>query len=168
MKIFRVCLYEMPSFTPILNSKGEWYNIEDFRVVSERLGTLIIPKGAISNLASIPILARIFIPVNSTHRLASVVHDHLYNTKGVVSYVNNKGDYSFVTLSREDVDLLFLDMLRMETIKTVNPDTKKYHDPKNLNKPLVNKYIAYIMYYAVRFGGWYNWRKKIEQRFDCL
>ena len=69
-----------PSFK--VGNKNEW--ILDSRMIYQTRDSDIIsiPKGFTTDFATIPRLARVFIPVNGKHRLAAVVHDWLWEPGG--------------------------------------------------------------------------------------
>jgi hypothetical protein len=57
-----------------------WELVEDFTVETSK-GTIIIPKGFKTDLASSPRLAWIFIPPFGRYTLAAIVHDYLCEIK---------------------------------------------------------------------------------------
>lgn len=58
---------------------NEWVLVESLLFYSHRIDKICkIPKFFITDLASIPSLARILIEVNGKHRYAAIIHDYLY------------------------------------------------------------------------------------------
>lgn len=83
-----------------------------------------VPVGFKTDLASIPRLARVLIPINGKHRSAAVLHDFFYELKGKV-----KGR----VVSRAEADNLFLEAMESEG---------------------VSYWKRYTMYWAVRAAFW--------------
>lgn len=94
--------------------------------------TITIPKGFITDLASIPRLFTRLIPVNGRHRAPAVVHDYLYSTKGHINYVPRNGGFG-ITIPRKECDLIFLEAMK---------------------EAGVSAWKRNVMYAAVRAGGW--------------
>ena len=118
----------------VSSSPGKWELDGEMRYASDLVGHLIvIPKGFVTDLASIPRLARLIIPVNGRHRLAAIVHDYLYARKGLLSIV--------VRMSRKQADQVFLEALKVQG---------------------VGWWKRQLMYTAVRAGGWAYWNKKAK------
>lgn len=61
-----------------------------------------VPIGFVTDLASIPRLARLIFPVNDLHRPAAVVHDYLYQ------YQKIGGQW----INRKEADRVFLEAMR--------------------------------------------------------
>ena len=88
---------------------------------------IIVPKGTKTDLASIPDGLKWFIS-NDDRRIIrpAICHDFLYSKQHVANRF----------FSREEADLLFYEMLRVEGM---------------------HWFKARMMYYAVRLGGWMAW-----------
>ena len=110
-------------------SGGNWVLASDFgyRTPGAYAYDIVIPKGFMCDLASIPRIFQLLIPVNDEHREAAVLHDWLYVQRGAVG--KNR-------LTRKQCDRMFL--IAME--ETGVPAWKRYS-----------------MYFAVRAGGWGAW-----------
>lgn len=93
--------------------------------------TIIVPKGFINDLASIPRFFRRVIPVNGRHRYAAVVHDWLY--------ANANGSRTVQGIDRETADKIFLEA--MEVLGVAGWKQK-------------------AMYQAVRLGGGVYWKRR--------
>ena len=92
-----------------------------------------VPKGFVTDFASIPRLLRIFIPKLGRYNKAAVLHDRAYQKH----YVRlNK--YDWFLFIRKDADLLFLDAMTDLGVK---------------------KWKRNIMYKFVRIFGFLSWRK---------
>ena len=152
---------------PVPLGAGMWVSLTTIKIYSERVGTFVIPPWVPNNLASIPKIARSIIDVNGPHRIAAIVHDYLYLTKGQVQRPSGE----VATLTRKQCDELFYDIMRMP--RNVFWQSYNYymqHAMRNLDlrssfdssKPLVGAVTAYSMYRAVRVGGWYAWSRKPE------
>lgn len=89
---------------------------------------VVIPKGFVTDLASIPRGFRWLITVNGKHRKAAIVHDYLYALRGVIVGRN--------PLTRKECDVVFLEAME---VCDVNWPTRK------------------TMYAAVRAGGMFCW-----------
>lgn len=58
---------------------GEWVTVSPIVYASDLVNKFIeVPAGFTTDLASIPSVFRILIPVNGRHRLAAILHDYLY------------------------------------------------------------------------------------------
>lgn len=86
-----------------------------------------VPAGYVTDGASVPRLAWAYMPPDGLHRAASVIHDWLYDQRGVTW---------FKKFTRQETDLLFHKILRLSG---------------------VGKIRAYIAFAAVRAGGWTYW-----------
>ncbi len=97
-----------------------------------------VPKGFVTDFASIPRPLRIFIPKLGLWNKAAVLHDWVYQVGEFYAWQLIAGNWFYVpTISREDADLLFLDAMT---------DLK------------VKRWKRNIMYYFVRTWGWLAWR----------
>jgi len=110
-----------------------------------KYGVIRIYAGFKTDLASIPRIARIAIPVNGKHRKSSVLHDLLYRKKGLIEFFPLKdsitGDSrsSYVkALTRKECDQMFLEAMK---------------------KDGVGWFVRSAMYSAVRTGGWVFWNR---------
>lgn len=84
----------MPFLSPLdlrAVGKKDWLLLADLTYKYRGI-TLTIPKGFVSDLASIPMGFRWLLPVNDRHREPAVVHDYLYRTQAT---------------TREDADAIF-------------------------------------------------------------
>lgn len=77
---------------------GEWVVLEDLVFISKDSRRFTVPRRFITDLASIPKLARGLIDVNDKHRRAAVLHDFLYCAQIV---------------SRAEADRLFLEAMEV-------------------------------------------------------
>lgn len=101
-----------------------------------RDGVLIrVPAGFVNDLASIPAVFRVVLPVNDLHREAAVLHDYLYYRQG--SIWDNRTKNS-IYLTRAECDALFYDAM----IERGTPRWK-----------------ARAMFGAVRAFGWWAWTR---------
>ena len=80
---------------------GEWQVISPLVYTSKAGRVWIVPKGFITDLASIPRTARILIDRNGSSRPAAVLHDYLYATGAV---------------GRVEADSLFLEALEAASV----------------------------------------------------
>lgn len=83
---------------------GEWVVERDLLYFSKAGDWYMVPKGFITDLASIPKALRGLIEVNGKHRKAAVLHDYLYCSQ---------------ILAREDADALFLEAMELLGVSTV-------------------------------------------------
>lgn len=108
-----------------------------------------IPQGYITDLASVPWLATLFIPRSGFYNACAVLHDYLYHKQGrVVLYDRN--DHTIPRVySRAECDEIFLEAMNA-LIDTMPGDTPI----QRLNRSIARS-KARIMYAAVRtFGQW--------------
>lgn len=120
----------MPFLTPLVAkavSDNEWMLTEPLVYAAPNV-RITVPERFICDLASIPRLFQLLIPVNDMHRQAATLHDWLYYKQGVV------GEHWF---TRDECDAMFLDAMRESG---------------------VSRWKRYSMYLAVRAGGWAAWR----------
>lgn len=105
----------------------KWRLIEPLLYVTDVGYRITVPKGFVMDLASIPRLARPLFPVHGRHTRAAVVHDWLYHQEGQL-----KGR----KFTRLEADQIF------------------YNAMLELHVP---QWRAWVMYKAVRLGGWVWW-----------
>ena len=89
-----------------------------------------VPKGFISDFASIPRPLRFFIPKLGLYNKAAVLHDYAYQNHRI-------GNGTWFRIDRKSADLLFLDAMT---------DLK------------VKKWKRKTMWFFVRVFGWLSWR----------
>lgn len=100
---------------------------------------IIVPKGYITDLASVPWPATLFIPKSGDFNPCAVIHDYLYNKQGRIIVYDRKGLIIPKIYSRKQCDDIFLEaMLALK----------------------VNWLKARIMYSAVRTFGQIAWDSK--------
>lgn len=117
---------------PIPSKKGGMWVLTDvLRYKLHRNAIVEVPKGFVTDLASIPFLLRPVFHVNGKHRYAAVLHDYLYSKKGKIQYKR--------CISRKACDVIFYQAMR---------------------KSGVPSWKAHIMYYGVRIGGRPSWGSK--------
>lgn len=87
----------MSSFTKALITKkltGDLWEVNltfQYHVGKEgSLDVIVIPQGFVTDLASVPWPATMFIPKDGTYDQAAVVHDYLYHTLGLGGKYNRK------------------------------------------------------------------------------
>jgi len=88
---------------------------------------ITVPKGFITDFASVPFPASMLIPKDGDYNQASVLHDYLYS---------KLGDLGDIKYTRFQCDRIFLNA--MKVLK-------------------VNFWKRRIMYRAVRVGAWIGW-----------
>jgi hypothetical protein len=92
---------------------------------------ITIPKGFLTDLASVPWPASMLIPRSGKFNQSAVLHDFLYHILGEVFK-----PYNLKKRTREECDKIFLEAMRVLG---------------------VNRFKRSIMYNAVRAGGWMPW-----------
>lgn len=101
-----------------LTEEFEYYRTDDPN------SKIIVPKGFVTDFASIPRMFRHILPVTGTKRnpygKSAVLHDYLYDKTCLYNY------------SRKEADDIFL-----EAMKAVG----------------VSKFVRYLLYYSVRWFG---------------
>lgn len=117
----------------------EWILLEPFKwhvgeYNSEEI--IIVPQGFRTDFASIPKLIRAFINPVGKIKPAALVHDYLYNLRGVYADPANGNIRKY---SRKESDGIFLQIM------------------KAVNMPWLERHSAYR---GVRLGGWAFWNKK--------
>jgi hypothetical protein len=112
---------------------NDWELLDNFDYGTNNGRLIRIPKGFTNDLASIPRVFRLLIPVNGKHREAAVLHDYLYHSKGLI-YCRRR--FLPVRYTREESDKLFLEAM----ISCAVPVWKRN-----------------LMYWAVRVGGRAAW-----------
>lgn len=139
--------------TPLVTQKhkepGEFIIFRDFRVLCSMPGdvpaVISIPRGFITDFASVPRLVQVLPGFNRTESSANaaVLHDWLYCNRGEVSGVhpvlglaNNKHK-----LTRKQCDQLLYEGLRASGYSSVT---------------------AWMFYSAVRAGGWLYWNRRSD------
>lgn len=97
----------------------EW--IEKKRIIE-------VPRGFITDFASIPRLLRGVVAVNDDHRLAAIVHDFLYRNLGALTQLRRT-----LTYTRKEADQIFYKLMISEGVGAAQ---------------------AWTMHQAVRRFGW--------------
>lgn len=121
----------MPFLTRLVlcaEASTRWILDQDLIYQTPTDGLISVPRGFMCDLASIPRIFQLLIPVNDTHRQAATLHDWLYYKKGVIG---------LHTYSRAQCDQMFLQAMA---------------------ETGVSAWKRYAMYFAVRIGGWAAWR----------
>lgn len=101
---------------------------------------ILVPKGFLTDFASIPWPISMLIPKDGDYNQPAVLHDYLYSRLGRL--------YN-MTYNRAKCDSVFLEA--MEVINLLD----------NFSIPLLKRRIIYR---GVRVGGWYGWRKHEGRR----
>lgn len=97
----------------------------------EKKRIIEVPKGFITDFASIPGFLRDRFAVNDDHRLAAVAHDYLYSQSGIIKQLGRD-----ITYTRKEADQIFYKLMLTEG---------------------VGRFKAWLMYRAVRsFGSLYS------------
>lgn len=84
---------------------NEWVVLSSLTYRHSQFGTMCVPRGFITDLASIPRVLRTVINVNGKSRQAAVLHDYLYCGQGLTG-----------ALSRAECDRIFRDAMRDEGV----------------------------------------------------
>ncbi len=61
----------------------EWLVLEPFRYRSKLIGTVIVPRGFVTDLTSVPWFARWYVARDGEHTKPAVIHDFLYTLASV-------------------------------------------------------------------------------------
>jgi hypothetical protein len=119
----------MPFMTPLITraDEGTQWILEEPLVYAMPDLRITVPARFVCDLASIPRVFRLVIPVNDRHRQAAVLHDWLYYKRGKLPSGH---------LTRAQCDRIFLNAMA----ETGVPRWKRYS-----------------MYFAVRAGGYVAW-----------
>ncbi len=120
---------KIPDMKVYMDSKqdDEWILTSEMVYFSPVFGEIRIEPGFVSDLASIPSIAQPVFKVNGRSRLAAVLHDKLYETKGKMPSRN---------FTRAESDYLFLEAMTGLGVKFIKRN---------------------LMYAAVKAGGWTYW-----------
>ena len=143
----------VPAYYMIPDGKGDWLSNGVLIYESKRYNArIVVPSGEINDLASIPRLFRRIFSINGPTRPAAALHDYLYKSKGLDG-----------TFTRKQCDRMFLDAMLSKKVdfweaypSYVRNYLKKYPGIEKIfksNKPLVSKFVANVMFKAVRLGG---------------
>jgi len=106
----------------------KWELVQSLHFVIDSDTIIDVPKGFVTDLASIPRLLTPLFPIHGLQTRAAVVHDYLYS---------EQGDIDCGPFTREQCDEIFL--IGMEQLG-------------------VGWLKRTMMYNAVRAGGWLAWR----------
>jgi len=121
---------------------GEFVLLAKFKVdfeIGDRAYRVIIPRGFITDFASVPKLVQLLpgFDVNGDSANAAVLHDYLYCCQGhIIARDLASGEPVLLRLTRDQCDALFFEGL-IES---------KYSDA-----------AASVFYAGVRTGGWWYW-----------
>lgn len=136
----------MKFLTPLVTQKhstepGEFILYRDFKVQSGWY-VVTVPRGFITDFASVPRLAQLLPGFNRTEASANaaVLHDWAYCCRGDL-VVTDVGDVcgELLQLSRKECDRLLYDGLRASGY---------------------SRLVAWLFYSAVRAGGWLYWHRR--------
>ncbi len=99
------------------------------------MSKISVPVGFVTDFASIPRVARIIIPKLGKWTKAAVIHDYLYQN----SESGTRYETGYIKWSRKGADIVFRDA--MADLGVV-------------------AWKRWVMWAAVRIGGWLAWRKR--------
>ncbi len=143
---------EMSSFTNALitkhNADGRTYTVErDFIFWADKIGSgyyVEVPKGFITDLASIRRILQWLTPKQGKFDQGAVVHDKLYKD-GTCERLTKES-----LISEIDIDRAFADKMFYKSMGVLE----------------VHPWRRWLIYYGVRLGGWVAWdrhRRKDKQ-----
>ena len=115
---------------------GQWevYEELEYHVGNKDSDEIIrVPKGTLTDFASVPRGLWNIFPPDGEYTSAAVVHDFIYGLRGKLPSK---------TYTREEADKIFAEAMQV------------------LGVPFWKRYT---MFYAVRAGGWVYWNKKISK-----
>lgn len=128
---------EMPPLQPLAGGVL-WKVTADMTYYEGEEGSecyVVVPKGAVTDLASIPRVFRAIFDPWGKYGPAAIVHDQLYTDKAMFI----KGTYT--PISRKRADDIFLEAMGVLE---------------------VSAWQRYTIYAGVRVGGWMAWKDKAE------
>lgn len=156
----------MKFLTPLILEKRrdverEWINYQDFIIRFVHEGVVYgetIPRGFITDLASIPRIAQLLpgFGVNEASADSAVPHDFHYCNQGRLTVTKPDGKVVRIELTRKQCDQLLYDGIRAideERIKTLPRITR-------LIARALSRTKASMFYTAVRIGGWIYWNRR--------
>ena len=130
--------------TPLADGK-HWELIEPFEyhVGSKESNEIItVPKGYVTNFASIPQIFWNILPPVGTYGKAAVIHDWLYQNNGKIVLMTKSGNYWLVKqYTRKQCDDIFLEA--MVVLKT-------------------GRLARWMIYSHVRWWGWIVWNNYMK------
>ena len=110
-----------------MNGK-QWKLLTPFVFDSTRLNMITVPAGFVTDLASVPALARWYVSRDGDHTKPAIIHDYLYTRASEADFPN---------ISRLDADRVFREAMIIRG---------------------VNRIRANILYQSVRLGGGSSFR----------
>ena len=122
------------------NDDGHNFTVDqDFTFVTESGLAIRVPKGFVTDLASVPRVFWAILPCFGTYTDGAVVHDMLYHHNGVVLFKEDgRVALNRVTLTRKECDDVLLEAMR------------DCHTPR---------WQQVVIYRAVRWFGGMAWRQ---------
>ena len=99
---------------------------------------IIVPKGFITDLASVPWPASMFIPKSGKFNSAAVLHDYLYSILGEIVEPNN-----IKKRLRKECDSIFIESMKVLGVRW---------------------FKCKIMYRAVRLFGGFVWKNRKQEK----
>lgn len=131
--------------SPVDNNKDDWELLDIFEVhisdIRPEKIAIKIPKGFITDGASVPRIFWIYLPRFGKYTKAAIVHDYLYKGCGSAYEQFGISGYFSINITRKESDLIFKKIMKVSG---------------------VNKVKCWLMYNAVRIFGWFSWRTKNE------
>lgn len=112
-----------------------WQLRQDFVFISPTWGTLVVPRGFVTDLASVPWFARWYVSRDGDHLKAAVIHDYAYAKDSILAPIS-RGQWG--RLDRRAADRLFLEAMKVRGVRPAK---------------------AQVIYAAVRLGGGRSFRR---------
>jgi len=120
------------------NADGKTFTVrKDFIFITKSGKIIKIKDGFVTDLASIPSIFWTILPPFGTYTDPAIVHDWLYNHKGILN--TTQGEYPPLTLIKSECDNIFLEGM-------IDTNTSIWKRD--------------ILYTGVKFGGYIAWHKK--------
>jgi len=116
--------------------KNEAVLLDELIYEHKKLGTIVVPRGFVTDFASVPNFLQSLVQSVGILRDAAVLHDFLYKNHGFFRWSGN--EIIIVKLSKSKCDLIFFQAM------------------KSTNVPAIKRQMAYA---GVAVGGFNSWRK---------
>lgn len=164
---------DIPPFMPLIDGSGSWMVTDNIIYKSNYFDDpIVVLRGSINNLASIPFGLKNLFDINDPHRVASAVHDDGYFNQGFY-FLLPSGKIHLKNLPKNKVDLVFREMMTMTFLdysKAVSNDYitwllmteygRNIYTKMNSTKAIVGTFKRESMYKAVSWFGKSAWEEE--------
>lgn len=135
------------------SKKALWEIVEDFIYQSDKYGVIIIPKGSVTDFASVPRVPVLFLLTGSLAHRGAAIHDFLYKTHTI-----HRPGGATEDITRKQADEILLECALIDLDKPVKDNAGAWKRVKGTVHNANRVSRAYMIYAGVRTFGWLYWK----------